>query len=110
MGCDRGDVVKGPDFFGSSPARPWVCVQDASHPFGDEEGIFVAVTTTRRSEAVPLTDDDFVTGGLPRTSYVNPWTVTTIKHVDIQHREGVLVDETIEGIVQDLCAFVGHEC
>jgi len=110
MGYDRGDVVKGPDFFGSSPFRPWVCVQDDTHPFESQEGIFVAVTTTRRSEAIPLTDDDFVTGGLPRASYVNPWTVTTIKHVDIQQREGVLEDDTVEAIVDDLCGFVGHEC
>lgn len=80
MGYERGDVVKGPDFFGSSLARPWVCVQDDTHPFESEEGIFVAVTTTRRSKAIPLTDDHFVNGGLPRTSYVNSWTVTTIKH------------------------------
>ena len=110
MAYDRGDVVKGPDFFGTSSARPWVCIQEESHPFGKEEGIFVAITTTRRSEAIPLTDEDFISGGLPETSYVNPWTVTTIKHIDIQHREGVLKEETIETIVKDLCGYVGFEC
>lgn len=107
---ERGDVVRGPDFFGSSPARPYVCVHDESHPFASEEGVFVAVTTTQRSVAIPLTDADFVTGGLPRTSYVNPWTVTTIKHVDVQGHEGVLVSETVDVIADALCSIVGHEC
>lgn len=110
MGYERCDVVKGPDFLGPSTYRPWVCVQDDTHPFEDEEGIFVAVTTTRRSEAIPLTDSDFVSGGLSKTSYVNPWTVTTFKHVDIQQREGVLEDDTVEAIIDELCGFVGHNC
>lgn len=109
-GYHRGDVVKGPDFFGPSPFRPYVCIQDGSHPFGGQEGIFVAVTTTRRSEAIPLTDDDFETGELPKTSYVNPWTVTTIKHADIQTREGVLVEDTIDTIAKKLCNYVGVDC
>lgn len=109
MGYDRGDVVKGPDFFGAAPFRPYVCVHDASHPFDSEEEIFVAISTTRRSEAIPLTAEDFKTGGLPKKSYVNPWTVTTIKHADIQKREGVLEDDTLEAIVRELCTFVGHD-
>ncbi|AKH98269.1 hypothetical protein [Halanaeroarchaeum sulfurireducens] len=108
-GYERGDVVKGPDFFGASPFRPWVCIQSGAHPFDDQEGIFVAVTTTRRTEAIPLTNGDFKSGGLPKTSFVNPWTVTTIKHADIQSREGVIVENTIEAITQNLCDFVGFD-
>jgi hypothetical protein len=33
--------------------------------------------------AIPLNDDDFMTGGLPRESYVNPSTIATIRHADI---------------------------
>ncbi|APE96485.1 hypothetical protein [Halodesulfurarchaeum formicicum] len=109
-GYQRGDVLKGPDFFGASRFRPWVCVHDSAHPFGDQEGIFVAITTTRRSEAIPLTDTDFQTGGLPKTSYVNPWTVTTIKHADIQSREGVLIEQTTNTIAEKLCDYLGVNC
>lgn len=72
---ERGAVVRGPDVFGGHSYRPWVTLTDRSHPFEDEEGLYAAVTTTRRSVAVPLAADDFVSGGLPRESYVNPWAV-----------------------------------
>ena len=68
----RGTVVKGPDLLGPHTYRPYVCLSTTSPPFRDEEAVYAAITTTRRSEAIPLTDDDFTTGSLPRESYVNP--------------------------------------
>lgn len=47
---------------------------------------------------IPLTDEDFTTGGLPRDSYVNLWTVTSIRHADVQAEEGQLVAGTTEAI------------
>jgi mRNA-degrading endonuclease toxin of MazEF toxin-antitoxin module len=104
---DRGAVVKGPDLFADYDYRPYVCLSDDSHPFSDEEALYAAVTTTRRAVAIPLTDDDFTTGGLPRESYVNPWTIATIRHADIQHEEGRLVDATIETISQQAAGYIG---
>lgn len=49
-----------------------MCLSDETHPFGGEEGLFVAGTTTQRDAAIPLTDADFENGGLPRKTYVNP--------------------------------------
>lgn len=85
---ERGVVVKGPDLFADHDYRPYVCLSDDTHPFDDEEGVYVAATTTRRAAAVPLSDEDFESGGLPRETYVNPWTVVTIRHADIEGREG----------------------
>ena len=104
---DRGAVVKGPDLFADYDYRPYVCLSDDTHPFSDEEALYAAVTTTRRAVAIPLTDDDFTTGGLPRESYVNPWTVATIRHADIQHEEGRLVDATIETIAEEAAGYIG---
>jgi hypothetical protein len=42
------------------------------NPFADEKFLAAIVTTTLRSFAVPLTDDDFETGKLPRQSYASP--------------------------------------
>jgi mRNA-degrading endonuclease toxin of MazEF toxin-antitoxin module len=105
--CDRGAVVKGPDLFADYDYRPYVCLSDDTHPFSDEEALYAAVTTTRRAVAIPLTDDDFMTGGLPRESYVNPWTIATIRHADIQHEEGRLVDATIETIAEESAGYIG---
>lgn len=55
-----------------------MCLSDDTHPFSEEEALYAAATTTRRAVAVRLSDDDFETGGLPRETYVNPWTVVTI--------------------------------
>jgi mRNA-degrading endonuclease toxin of MazEF toxin-antitoxin module len=104
---DRGAVVKGPDLFADYEYRPYVCLSDDTHPFSDEEALYAAVTTTRRAVAIPLTDDDFMTGELPRESYVNPWTIATIRHADIQHEEGRLVDATIETIAEEAAGYIG---
>lgn len=98
---ERGAVVKGPDLLADNDYRPYVCLSDHTHPFHDEEALYAAATTTRRAVAIPLTDDDFVSGGLPRESYVNPWTVVTIRHVDMECKEGHLIEVTTEKIATE---------
>lgn len=106
-GYARGAVVKGPDEFGDHDFRPFVCLSDETHPFADEEVRYAAVTTTRRSVALPLTADDFASGGLPRESYVNPWTLISIRHADMDAVEGQLVDTTVETIAQAAASYLG---
>ena len=106
-GYERGAVVKGPDLLADHDYRPYVCMSDRTHPFHDEEAVYVAVTTTRRSVAISLTDDDFVSGGLPRRSYANPWTVVTIRHADVGRKEGHLVDATAEQIATEAAGYLG---
>lgn len=65
-------------------------VSTRDHPFESEEGLWVAVTTTSRSQAVPLGSDDFRSGELLKTSYANPWNLTTIKTADMGPVEGRL--------------------
>lgn len=106
IGYNRGAVVKGPDLFGGYDHSPYVCVSDESHPFGDEEALHVAVTTTCRSVPIPVTDDDFAYDVLPRESYVNPWTIALIRHADIEGTEGRLIEETTEKIAHE-AAYLG---
>lgn len=105
----RGMVVKGPDLLAEYDYRPYVCLSDESHPFSEEEALYAAVTTTRRAVAIPLGDDDFESGGLPRQSYVNPWTIVSIRHSDIQQEEGRLDEETVSKIVGDAAGYLGVE-
>lgn len=107
MGYERGAVVKGPDLLADHDYRPYVCLSDGTHPFRDEEALYAAATTTRRAVAIPLSDDDFKTGGLPRETYINPWTVVTIRHADIKHKEGRLVTATTEKIAQETAGYLG---
>ena len=82
-------------------------MSDATHPLHDEEALYAAVTTTRRAVAIPLTDDYFTSGYLPRKSYVNPWTVVSIRHADILEEEGRLVESTTEKIAREAAGFLG---
>lgn len=107
MGYERGVVVKGPDLFAGYEFRPYVCVSDETHPFSDEEALYVAATTTQRDAAFALNDADFATGGLPRDSSVNPWTVVSIRHADIDHQEGQLTAATIEEIATEAAGYLG---
>lgn len=106
---ERGSVVKGPDLFADHDYRPYVCLSDDSHPFSDEEALYVAATTTQRAAAIPLSADDFVTGGLPRETYVNPWTVVTLRHADVRHEESCLVDTTTEKIARETAGYIGFQ-
>lgn len=105
----RGVVVKGPDLLAEHDYRPYVCLSDDSHPFSDEEALYAAVTTTRRAIAIPLTDSDFTSGGLPHESYVNPWTLVSIRHSDIHREEGRLVEATVTKIANDAAGYLGIE-
>lgn len=107
MAYDRGTVVKGPDLLANNDSRPYVRLSDETHPFSDEEAVYTAVTTTRRSIAIPLSQDDFETGGLPRESYVNPWTIVTIRHADMGKKEGQLNDEVVKTITSDAADYLG---
>jgi mRNA-degrading endonuclease toxin of MazEF toxin-antitoxin module len=107
MDYERGVVLKGPDLFGDADYRPYVCLSDDSHPFSDEEALYAAITTTQREAAVRLTDHDFATGGLPRVSYVNPWTVVSIRHADIDRAEGRLIGTVTEQVATEAAGYLG---
>lgn len=80
----RGVVVKGPNPFSTATSRPYVALSDDTHPFADEEAIYAVITSTARLEAIPITDEDFQSGGLPvDPSYASPWALITFKHDDI---------------------------
>jgi len=104
---ERGAVVKGPDLFADHTYRPYVRLSDDSHPFSDEEALYAAVTTTERADAIPLPESAFVTGGLPRESYANPWTVVSIRHADIEESEGRLDEQTTDEIATAAAEYLG---
>ena len=101
--------MKGPDLFADHDYRPYVRLSDDTHPFSDEEALYVAVTTTARPSAVPLVASDFASGGLPKDSYANPWTVVPIRHADIQAKEGQLTRRKTNEIAREAANYLGIE-
>lgn len=104
---ERGHVVEGPDLFGPHSHRPYVRVSDETHPFEGEEALYATVTTTRRTAAIRLTADTFASGGLPRESYANPWTIATIKHADVAGVEGRLTEDVTDRIARATAGYMG---
>lgn len=107
MNLERGEVVWGPDTFkdGFNP-RPWLVLNNDTHPFGGEESITVTLTTEERRDSVPIEEEDWVRGGSPRKSYASPWVVTTHKHVDLQEKQGRLRGEVVDVIKEGLIGYL----
>lgn len=103
----RGAVVKGPDLFAGYDHRPYVCLSDERHPFADEEALYAVVTSTPRTQAVSLTADDFESGSLPRESYVNPWTITSIRHADVTSEMARLGEEATDDVARAAAFYLG---
>lgn len=77
MNGERGDVVWSDDPFKDETAgRPWLVLNDETHPFSDQQYMTVALSTSGHDAALPIRDDDWVEGGTPKQSYVLPWAST----------------------------------
>ncbi|MFB6162498.1 MAG: type II toxin-antitoxin system PemK/MazF family toxin [Halococcoides sp.] len=106
----RGAVWWGPAPHKSSPAyRPWLVVNDDGHPFADEESIVLGLTTTNHSRAIAIPDDAWVEGGSNDDAYVSPWYVTTIKHRDLDDKQGRLDESLVDRAVEVLHDVTGAD-
>ena len=103
---DRGNVVIGPDFVGGNSRRPYIIINNEEHPFSSEECLVVLVTTTERNEAIPLPEEKFSEGKLPKESFAPPWTVTTMKNEALQDRIGRLNEKTLDSIVDQVKKYI----
>lgn len=96
MSPAQGDVWWGPAPHKNGPAyRPWLVVNDDSHPFSRVECIVVAMTTKPRSEAINVPDDAWVRGGSRKDAHISPWYVATIKHRDLENQQGKLTESLV---------------
>ena len=102
MAYAQGAVVVATDPFGANPKRPYLIISNDGVPFYGEEYIAVVITTTARTDAVELTTDRFERGRLPRTSYVSPWSVLTLKDSMITTQPAQVTDETVDTVCQVL--------
>jgi mRNA-degrading endonuclease toxin of MazEF toxin-antitoxin module len=97
----RGDVVRSSDPFklGEGSQRPWLVVSNDSHPFHGEQCVAVAVSTKRYDDSIPLTDDVWKVGGVPRESFVSPWAVHSPREEDFVAWQGTVSGAFVERVV-----------
>jgi len=105
---ERGDVVEATDPFGErSASRPFVIVSTADHPFHGDQYVALTLTTkTWYDETIPLAEEDFVEGGLPRESFVVPWGVGSPQQTDIETYLGRLAAQTVDRAVEQMTGYV----
>lgn len=101
----RGHVIWHDGLFRTS-GRPWLVVSDGRHPFHGEEYIVAGLTTTQRSDALRLSESDWEVGGLPRTTHVSPWFLTTLKHSDVDRGVGQIATEPVTEILNQINCYV----
>lgn len=103
---ERGHVVWHDGLFRGG-GRPWVVLSDDGHPYHGREYLVCGVTTTERDHAVPLAEDAWLTGGLPRPSFASPWFLSTLKHARIDNGVGGLTDDAVGRIVTEAAGYLG---
>lgn len=104
----RADVIAHPaPFKNRKTDRYFVVLSDPAHPFHGEEYLVVALTSTERSAAIELGDDDWRFGGPPGDSFASPWYVLTVKHADISGAQGSLTDPAVDDIAAASASYLG---
>ena len=107
MKYQRGDVVWAIDPYRSeSNPRPWVLISNNLLPYADSEYIAMILTTKSHPGNRRLTENDWEYGGSPRTSYIYPWTVGTIKHDQTRNVQGRLRVDVVEEVVGKLESYI----
>lgn len=108
---ERGDVVETDDPFGERTAsRPFLLVNTDAHPFHGEQYVAAALTTrTWYDEAIPLSTDDFVRGGVPSDSSIVPWGITSPAHDDVVDWFGRVDADTVDRAVERLVGYLLRE-
>lgn len=108
MTFQRGDVVYGADpFKGADYARPWLIVNDDTHPFQGEQYIVLALTTgTWHDGFIEIPDTAWVEGGTPKPSRIIPWSVETLEHDDVGHWQGTIAAGVVDEAVSRLTKYV----
>lgn len=102
MAYPQGAIVIADDPFGNNPERPYLLLSNEQVPFHGEEYLAAVITSTALSEAIELTDTRFSQGHLPRTSYLSPWSILTLKDWMITKQPATVTDTTVDEVRQAL--------
>lgn len=109
MQPERGDVVRSQDPFklGTDKQRPWLLVNNETHPFNNEQYLAVAISTKQYEQSLQLQSDVWEIGGTPRESYVSPWAVHSPRHEDIVSWQGRVTEAFTDRVVSELAGYLG---
>lgn len=105
----RGHVVLAPDPFKTDDdtTRPWVVVNNESHPFDKQQYVVLGLTTrTWYDERIPLDADDYRHRTAPRDSAIVPHAVASLKPVLMTDYICRIRDEPLDRAVDALSQYL----
>jgi len=85
-----------------------VVVSNDERPFYGDRYTVAVVTTTERSDAVPLTRESLTEGELlTYPSYVSPWSLHVFPDREISKRVAQVSDETMADVAEEIRRITG---
>lgn len=104
----RGDVVRSVDPFklGEDRQRPWLVVNDDSHPFENEQCLAVALSTKKYPDSLALRSDVWEVGGVPQESFVSPWAVHSPRTEDFVAWQGRVSGAFVDDVVDETISYL----
>ncbi len=108
MQPQRGDVVRSADpfKFGADSQRPWLIVNNESHPFADEQYVAVAISTKQYDDSIALTSDVWDAGGVPQESFVSPWAVHSPRIEDLVAWQGRVTEKFVDDVITEVVLYL----
>ena len=108
---ERGDVLWGdaPHKIDPTANRPWMILTEDQHPFHGEEYIVAGLTRQGHEQSVPITPTDWEIGGAPETTYVSPWYLMTVKHIDFGEYHGRLKESVCAEVTTEATRLLSSE-
>lgn len=108
MQPQRGDVVRSADPFklGADSQRPWLIVNNESHPFADEQYVAVAISTKQYDDSIALRSDVWDAGGVPQASFVSPWAVHSPRIEDLVAWQGRVAEKFVDDVIDEVVSYL----
>lgn len=107
----RGHVVLAPDPFagGDTGTRPWVVVNNETHPFDTEQYVVMGLATrTWYDERIPLASDDFRDRRAPADSSIVPHAVASLQPPWMTDYVCRIRDEPIDRAVDTIVEYLSR--
>lgn len=84
---------------GADQQRPWLVINNNAHPFVNQQYIAVAISTKSYADSIPITDEGWAVGGVPRQSYISPWAIHSPRTEDLGAWQGRLTESFVAEVI-----------
>lgn len=110
MAFRQGEVVIADDpFTDEDSLRPFIVLNNSSHPHHGKQYISVPLTTQEYDDTIQVPAHRWDRGEPDRPSVAVPWSMTTIISADIQQTVGCIEPELVDEITSESVSYIGSK-